>query len=121
MTSERTRGFVVLAAVALLALAPLLFRRSPQPPYVITAIDYHFHDAHPTLPIVPGRALVVVNDGVNVHNVSIPGTGYSHDISPGTQIEIPDIASFLGGPGEYPFYCRFHQSMGMTGVIIVGK
>ncbi len=121
MTSERTRVYVVVAAVALLAVAPLFFRRSPRAPYVVTAIDYHFHDAHPTLPIAPGRDFVVVNDGVNVHNVTIPGTSYSHDIRPGGQLVIRNIAAFLGGPGEYPFYCRFHQNLGMAGVIVIAK
>lgn len=91
----------------------------PTLPYVISAIDDHFHDAHPTLPIQPGRALIFRNQGLNPHNVTIVGTAYSRDFSPGESLEIPNISRFLGGPGEYAFYCKYHVDRGMVGIIVV--
>jgi len=111
-----------VAAVAVVVLSPMVWKKkTAHPAYVVTAIDYHFHDAHPTTPIGPGRDLVVKNDGRNVHNVTIPGTTYSEDVRPGDRLVIRNIAAFLGGPGEYPFFCRFHESLGMTGVIIIAR
>jgi plastocyanin len=100
---------VVLAAV---------FLREPSKPYVVTAIDYHFHDAHPTLPIAPGRDLVFKNAGSNVHNVTIAALGIAHDIVPGGEFTVADIADQLE-PGSYTFVCRFHHDRGMTGVIVI--
>ena len=113
----------VLAGVLVLAVvvAAGAFSPSPAPDYVVTAIDYHFHDAHPTLPIGPGRDLVVKNEGQNVHNVTITGTDFSQDVRPGEQLRIPDIAEFLGGPGTYSFYCHYHEAQGMIGVIIIAS
>ena len=120
MNSARARGILAVAAVAVVVLSPMVWKKkTAHPAYVVTAIDYHFHDAHPTTPIGPGRDLVVKNDGRNVHNVTIPGTTYSEDVRPGDRLVIRNIAAFLGGPGEYPFFCRFHQSLGMTGVIVI--
>ncbi|HET7870724.1 MAG TPA: cupredoxin domain-containing protein [Actinomycetota bacterium] len=121
MNSVRVRGFLTVAAVAVVILSPAVWRTTARPTYVVTAIDYHFHDAHPTTPIAPGRDLVVKNVGRNVHNVTIPGTTYSQDVPPGDQLVIRDIAAFLRGPGEYPFFCRFHQSLRMTGVIVIAR
>ena len=122
MNSARARGILAVAAVAVVVLSPMVWKKkTAHPAYVVTAIDYHFHDAHPTTPIGPGRDLVVKNDGRNVHNVTIPGTTYSEDVRPGDRLVIRNIAAFLGGPGEYPFFCRFHQSLGMTGVIVIAR
>jgi len=122
VNSARARGILAVAAVAVVVLSPMVWKKkTAHPAYVVTAIDYHFHDAHPTTPIGPGRDLVVKNDGRNVHNVTIPGTTYSEDVRPGDRLVIRNIAAFLGGPGEYPFFCRFHESLGMTGVIIIAR
>jgi hypothetical protein len=121
MNSVRGRGMLAVAALAVVVLAPMVWKQTARPAYVVTAIDYHFHDAHPTTPIGPDRDLVVQNDGRNLHNVTIPGTTYSQDVAPGHRLVIRDIAAFLGGPGEYPFHCRFHQSLRMTGVIVIAR
>jgi len=107
---------VAVALVALVAGAVLL--REPTKPYVITAIDYHFHDAHPTLPIAPGRDLVFKNAGRNVHNVTIPALGIAHDVAPGAEFTIDDIADRLQ-PGSYDLFCKYHQDRGMTGLIVI--
>jgi plastocyanin len=121
VNSVRVRGFLAVAAVAVVVLSPAFLRETGRPAYVVTAIDYHFHDAHPTTPIGQGRDLVVKNAGRNVHNVTIPGTTYSQDVAPGHRLVIRGIAAFLGGPGEYPFFCRFHESLRMRGVIVIGR
>ncbi len=118
MSSSLARTMVGLIALLVILFAGALAKQPP-PDYVVTAIDYHFHDAHPTLPIGPGRDLVVKNEGQNVHNVTITSTGFSQDIKPGQQLRIPDIGKMLGGPGTYSFYCRFHADRGMTGVIVI--
>jgi plastocyanin len=88
-------------------------------PYVVTAIDYHFHDAHPTFPIAPDRTLIVKNVGRSVHNVTFPDVGYSRDVAPGEQLVIRNIGELLGGPGEYSLYCAYHVDRGMSGVVVI--
>ena len=94
---------------------------NPEGPYVVSAIDYHFHDAHPTFPIGPDRDLVVKNVGRNVHDVTIPALGYSQDVRPGQEVTIADVAEQLGAPGRYPFFCRFHRDRGMKGSIVIAN
>ena len=119
------RSSTLRVAIAVAALTVVLFfaltRGSVQPPYVVTAIDYHFHDAHPSFPIGPGRDLVVRNAGRNVHNVTIPAIGYSEDVAPGEELVIGDIASRFDGPGRYTFVCRYHQDRGMSGVLVIAE
>jgi hypothetical protein len=91
----------------------------PTKPYGVTAIDYHFHDAHPTLPLSPDRIIVVTNDGRVRHNVSIPGTDFTKDIEPGDRIVLRDVGELFGGPGTHVFICRYHASLGMKGTVIV--
>lgn len=93
----------------------------PDGPYVVSAIDYHFHDAHPTFPIGPDRDLVVKNVGRNLHNVTIPALGYSQDVRPGQELTIVDVAERLGAPGRYRFFCRFHRDRGMKGLIVIAN
>jgi plastocyanin len=110
----------VVAALGALVLALVLGGEEPSP-YVITAIDYHFHDAHPTFPIAPGRDLVVKNAGRNLHNVSIPALGYSRDVAPGEQLVIPDVASLFDSPGRYTLVCIYHQDRGMNGTLVIAS
>jgi hypothetical protein len=116
-------GVAAVVAFALGSGADQLERPSADPggPYVVSAIDYHFHDAHPTFPIGPDRDLVVKNVGRNLHNVTIPALGYSHDVRPGQELTIADVAERLGAPGRYAFFCRFHRDRGMRGSIIIGN
>jgi hypothetical protein len=91
----------------------------PSQPYGITAIDYHFHDAHPTFPLAPARTVSWTNAGTVVHNVTFPQLGYSKDIPLGATIRIHDLGRKLGGPGTYIFFCAYHQNLGMVGTIII--
>ena len=120
MGSSAARLVAVVLALVTVVLAAALLRTEPGP-YVVTAIDYHFHDAHPTLPIEPGRALVVKNAGRNVHNVTIPALQISEDVRPGDRITIPSIGDELP-PGRYPLICNIHdRSFGMTGTIVISS
>ena len=88
-------------------------------PYYVTAIDYHFHDAHPPVPLRVGRELVFANESSNVHNVTIPGTSFSKDFLPGRLISIDPVGSLLSKPGRYKFYCQYHLDRGMKGTIVI--
>jgi plastocyanin len=91
----------------------------PEGPYVVTAIDYHFHDAHPSLAIAVDRAVQFSNQGRNPHNVTIEGTAYDRTIEPGERITIDPIGSLLPEPGRYAFVCRLHADRGMSGVLVL--
>jgi len=118
MHSSSARLSALVAALATLILVAALAGGEVRP-YVVTAIDYHFHDAHPTLPIGPGRDLIVRNQGQNVHNVTIPALGFSQDVRPGRQVVIRSIADLLA-PGRYELFCRIHlEAFGMKGVIVI--
>jgi Cupredoxin-like domain len=106
----------LLCVAALVAGAVLLTLDTG--PYVVTAIDNHFHDAHPTLPIGGGRDLVVRNQGHNLHNVTLDALGYSRDVQPGDRITIEGITERLE-PGRYTLVCRYHEDLGMTGTIVI--
>jgi hypothetical protein len=109
---------VFAAAVACLVLVAVLMGSEPGA-YVVTAIDYHFHDAHPTLPIGPERDLIVRNQGRNVHNVTIPALGFSRDVPPGGEVVIHSIGDRLE-PGRYELFCQIHlAAFGMRGVIVI--
>ena len=49
-------------------------------PYVVVAVDNHFHDIHPSDPptITADRPFVVKNEGFNLHNFSVVGTPHQH-------------------------------------------
>jgi plastocyanin len=93
--------------------------REAERPYVVTAIDYHFHDAHPSFPIRLDRAVQFSNQGRNPHNVTIEGTLFDRTIRPGERMTIDPIASVLPEPGRYPFFCKLHADRGMSGVLVI--
>lgn len=112
---------LVAAAAAVAVVVAFAVTGGPaEPPYVVTAIDYHFHDAHPTAPIASGRDLVVKNAGRNLHNVTIPAIGYSEDVRPGEQVVIDDLASRFERRGRYTLVCLIHQDRGMNGTLVIG-
>ena len=117
MESSAGRVALFVVAVAALVLSAALMGSEPRP-YVVTAIDYHFHDAHPTFPIGPDRDFVVKNAGRNLHNVTIPALNYSRNVRPGEQLTIADIAGQLS-PGRYVLFCKIHVDRGMSGVIVI--
>ena len=119
---------VVTALIALAMLGGCDERDAPETeappqagtgPYVVTAIDYHFHDAHPSFPIPLERAVQFSNQGTNLHNVTFPGTDFDRMIRPGRRLTVDPVSSLVGEPGRYPFYCKLHTDRGMTGVLVV--
>jgi plastocyanin len=93
----------------------------PSLPYGITAIDYHFHDAHPSIPLDPSRTVVWVNDGRVRHNVTFPELDFSKDLPVGGSLQIRRLGDKLGGAGTYTFFCKYHDVLGMTGVIVIAN
>ena len=101
---------------------PIITRESDDPslPYGIVAIDYHFHDAHPSIPLDPSRDVTFSNVGRVKHNVTFPELGFSKDIPVGATIEIHDLGAKLGGAGTYTFFCNYHYAaFGMAGTIVI--
>jgi plastocyanin len=72
---------------------------------------------HPDCLVVKGtQAPEVANrDGIQ-HNWTVTGTHINVDIGPFQtgRFEATGLA-----PGTYPFFCRFHKSLGMVGTLIV--
>lgn len=91
----------------------------PSQPYGIVAIEYHFHDAHPSRPLAVTRTVLFSNQGTLKHNVTFPQFGFSRDLAPGATIAIADLGRKLGGPGVYTFFCKYHAALGMLGTIVV--
>jgi hypothetical protein len=91
----------------------------PNRPYVVTAIDYHFHDAHPSRLLSPDRVVVISNQGSNVHNVTFEGTSFTRDIQPGERLSLGLIGDLLDEPGRHRFTCKYHLDRGMRGVLLV--
>ena len=117
MRSTTGRLMLLALCVAGLVVATIALRSDPAP-YVVTAIDYHFHDAHPTFPIAPGRELIVDNEGRNAHNVTIPALEFSRDVRPGGRLVVGRVADMLE-PGRYDLICQIHLDRGMTGTIVI--
>ena len=89
-------------------------------PYVSVAVDNHFHDIHPSDPpsISEDRPFEVKNEGHNLHNFTVVGTGITVDLQPGGSLLWPRIGDHLK-PGTYDIYCKYHLPVGMTGKLIV--
>jgi plastocyanin len=109
----------VAAVVALVAAAFVPAQERTRSLHTVTAIDYHFHDAHPTPPMVLGATLRFLNQGRSLHNVSFPETGYSVDIEPGGEIVIEQLSDLFDAPGRYELICNYHSDRGMTGVVVI--
>ncbi len=112
-----------------LALIPLVAcggeGRDPEPsaraprPYTVSAIDYHFHDAHPSLPVDLDRGVRFTNQGSNPHNVTFVDVAYSEELPVGGEVAIERIGDPISAPGEYEFFCGYHRDREMTGVLVV--
>jgi hypothetical protein len=89
-------------------------------PYVVVAVDNHFHDIHPTDPptIAANRPFEVKNEGYNLHNFSVIGTHISIDIPPGGHFRWSHIGTHLK-PGTYQVVCTYHAYLGMVGLFTV--
>jgi hypothetical protein len=89
---------------------------------VVVAVDDHFHDIHPSDPptLAADRPFIVKNEGFNLHNFTVVGTGISIDIPPGGTLAWSHIGDRLK-PGTYTVVCKYHASVGMIGKFFVTK
>ena len=106
---------LAVAVVSLLLAAALLV--SEPAPYVVTAIDYHFHDAHPTFPIEETRS-GRQEPGSQPAQRDDPGTGVLEGCPSGCVAHDRADRDRLA-PGRYELFCRLHRDRGMTGVIVI--
>ncbi|MDP9341056.1 MAG: cupredoxin domain-containing protein [Actinomycetota bacterium] len=62
------------------------------------------------------QSILIANQDSVLHNFTITGTQVDVDIQPGTTFngESAGLA-----PGSYVFFCKYHQSRGMVGAIVV--
>ena len=102
--------FAVLVGVAALGTG-----RSQADTVTVTQTNFEFTPS--TVNVVQGDTLSVANDATDSpHTFTISDEGIDIVNNPGQtqtlEISLP--------PGTYPFICRFHEAIGMTGTLIVG-
>ena len=62
-----------------------------------------------------GTTLKLDNVSDAAHTFTVTGQGIDVETQPGENSQVTiDLR-----PGSYPFFCRFHQSLGMTGTLVV--
>jgi hypothetical protein len=96
---------------------------NPEPtsgPYVVVAIDNHFHDIHPEdhNVIHADQPFVVKNEGRNLHNFTVIGTTISVDLRPGQSFTWDRIGTRLK-PATWVVVCKYHAYLGMIGTFTV--
>ena len=68
-----------------------------------------------TVTVKQGQTITLDNVSTTAHTFTVTGQGIDVENQPGktarVTIDLP--------PGTYPFVCRFHESMGMTGTLVV--
>ncbi len=81
----------------------------------VEAVDNAFQPD--TLTATADQRVAVENTGSALHNFSIKENGTDFDIQPG---ESENESAFEGlAPGTYTFFCKYHQSIGMEGMVTV--
>jgi hypothetical protein len=89
-------------------------------PYVVVAVNYHFHDIHPQdhKKISEDRPFIVKNETDNLHNFSVAGTRISVDVRPNGEMAWSRLGDHLK-PGFYQVFCKYHADRGMSGAFTV--
>ena len=68
-----------------------------------------------TVKVTQGTTLKLDNVSDAAHTFTVTGQGIDVETQPGQTSQVTiDLP-----PGSYPFICRFHQSLGMTGTLVV--
>jgi len=68
-----------------------------------------------TVNVKRGTTLMLENVSNTPHTFTISGQGIDVETQPGQTSQVTiDLK-----PGSYPFVCRFHQSLGMIGTLVV--
>ena len=74
------------------------------------------------IPLNQDVTFTVLNEGKNVHNITIPGFVIDMDIPAGqtVEIKIPKISE-APRDGFYTMYCKYHQNQGEATKINIAK
>jgi plastocyanin len=68
-----------------------------------------------TITVKQGATLKLDNVSDTAHTFTVTGQSIDVETQPGQTSQVTiDLP-----PGSYPFICRFHQSLGMTGTLVV--
>ncbi len=68
-----------------------------------------------TVTATQGQTITLDNVSTAAHTFTVTGQGIDVETQPGKTAQVTiDLP-----PGTYPFVCRFHESMGMTGTLVV--
>jgi plastocyanin len=68
-----------------------------------------------TVKVTQGQTITLVNVSDAAHTFTVTGQGIDIETLPGKTAKVTiDLP-----PGTYPFVCRFHESMGMKGTLVV--
>jgi plastocyanin len=82
---------------------------------------FAFAPAHLTIPL--GTTVRWTNKGVVPHTITSgassrpadrPGALLDHKLASGATVEMT-----FASPGDWPYFCRYHEGMGMVGVVTV--
>ena len=98
---------------ALEVLSPLAPTASPAPAVKVRMVDNYNLPGRVTVPV--GTTVTWLNAGLLPHTVSAQrGALESGMVQPGQSYSFT-----FDTPGEYPYFCRPHVFIGMTGVVVV--
>ncbi|HJP66290.1 MAG TPA: cupredoxin domain-containing protein [Actinomycetota bacterium] len=67
------------------------------------------------LTVASNGKLSVSNDGAGLHNFTLEAGNLDQDVQPGAG----HTFTISLAPGTYPFFCKYHQAVGMKGVLTV--
>ena len=68
-----------------------------------------------TVTVKQGETITLDNVSSTAHTFTVTGQSVDVETQPGMTAQVTiDLP-----PGTYPFVCRFHESMGMTGTLVV--
>lgn len=85
--------------------------------FEMSAADFAF--SPDAIELEPGQSLDIqlTNDGEALHTFTLDELNIDVEVQPGDEVDVPLTAS---EPGQFTFYCRFHDSQGMTGTLRIG-
>jgi plastocyanin len=82
---------------------------------VLEGPDNGFTFSPSTVTVHKGQTITLTNVSDTAHTFTVTGQGIDIETMPGKTAELTiDLP-----PGTYPFVCRFHESMGMNGTLVV--
>jgi len=82
---------------------------------VLEGPDNGFTFSPSTVTVNQGQAITLSNVSDTAHTFTVTGQSIDIETMPGKTAKVTiDLP-----PGTYPFVCRFHESMGMKGTLVV--